>query len=149
MNYILALTTGEKFIINKQEAENIVKAGDMITIKRLGLMVQKRMVQVYPQNHPDMIDDRKKQQTGILHDGSRAIRHFGQWVADTGLIPDDNGNYKPVKLDTEYYPEIATDCLATEEEYNQMQKDGKDYYLFLGINKKIKSYNAGFTHLLN
>ena len=46
MNYILALTTGEKFIISKDEAELVIKTDndDSIAIKRIGLMVQKRKI---------------------------------------------------------------------------------------------------------
>jgi hypothetical protein len=148
MNYILALTTGEKFIITQQEAESVVGAGDMITIKRLGVMVQKRMVQVYPQNHPDMLEDRKKQQTGILHDGEKVKRLFGQWV-DYNSVPDDKGNYQPVRLDTEYYPEVALDIVATEKEWEEIKKSNKNYYEYLGIENNLKRFNnGGFKQLM-
>jgi hypothetical protein len=147
-NFILALTTGEKFIITKEEAEQVVKAGEMITINRLGLMVQKRMVQVYPQHHPDMLEDRKKQQVGVLHDGEKVRKHYGQWV-DYNSVPDDSGNYSPVKLDLAYYPEIAVDMVATEDEYTQIKKLKADYYQFLGINGIEKRLsNKGLQPLL-
>ena len=151
MNYILQFTTGEKFIINQQEAEMIIKADDdnAIAIKRLGLMVQKRMCLIYPEHSADRLEERRKQQTGILHDGTNVRKHFGQWITDTGLVPDDNGDYQPIRLDRQYYPEIALDAVATEEEFLKIKETKQNYYEFLGISDRIKRLeNRGFTQLL-
>lgn len=149
--FILAFTTGEKFRINKQEAELIIKADDKnsIAIKRLGLMVQKRMCLIYPEYTADRLEERKKQQTGILHDGTNVRKHFGQWIFDSGLVPDDNGDYQPVRLDKEYYPEVALDAVATEEEFLKIIETKQNYYEFLGISDRTKRLNnKGFTQLL-
>ena len=151
MNYILALTTGEKFIISKDEAELVIKTDndDSIAIKRIGLMVQKRMCLIYPKHSADRLEERRKQQTGILHDGTNVRKHFGQWVADTGLVPDDNGDYQPIRLDRQYYPEISLDAVATEEEFFKIIETNQNYYEFLGIDDRIKRLgNSGFTQLL-
>lgn len=136
--------------INEKEASLIANTPNdqAVAISRLNLMAQKRFCEIMPASHPDIIEDRKKQQTGILHDGSKAKKHFGQWVADLGEVPDDSGNYHPVKLDAQYYPEIALDITATKEEWMEIKKTGKDYYEFLGIDKNIKRLNKGFTKLI-
>jgi hypothetical protein len=151
MNYILQFTTGEKFIISQQEAELISKANDnqSITIKRLGMVVQKRMCLIYPEHSADRLEERRKQQTGILHDGTNVKKHFGQWIFDNGFVPDDNGDYQPIRLDREYYPEIALDAVATEEEFLKIKETGQNYYEFLGIADRTKRLNnRGFSQLL-
>lgn len=47
---------------------------------------------------------------GRLHDGTRVIKKFGQWVDK--LNPD-------VQLDARYYPEIARDEVLSEEMYQE------------------------------
>ncbi len=137
--FILEFTTGEKFRINKQEAELIASAKEdqSITLKRLGIVAQKRMCLIYPEHSPDRLEERRKQQYGRLHDGTKVRRHFGQWVMDSGLVPDDNGNYQPVSLDRNWYPEIALDVVATEQEFLLLKEARKDYYEFLGIDERI------------
>jgi hypothetical protein len=137
--YILQFTTGGQIEINKEEAEAIAKTGNdqSITIKRLGVVIQKRMVQIFPKSVADKMHDRSKQQNGVLHDGARARKHFGRWV-DYSEAPDDNGNFSPIKLDPHYYPETVLDCVATEEEYAQIRETGANYYEFLGIGNRTK-----------
>jgi hypothetical protein len=150
MNYIVKLTTGGQFVINKEEAEFIASQPDnaSITLKRLGVVIQKRMIMVFPESIADELEDRKKQLTGILHDGTKVVRKFGMWV-DGGVAADDNGNYSSVKLDTTYYPEVAMDKVATEKEWQEIRETKQDYYEYLGINKDIKRIDgSGFKHLL-
>ena len=149
--FILQFTTGEKFTINQQEAELIAKANEdqSITLKRLGMVVQKRMCLVYPEHSADRLEERRKQQTGVLHDGANVRKHFGQWIMDNGFVPDDDGNYQPIRLDKEYYPEVALDAVATEEEFSQIITSKQNYYEFLGISDRTKRLeNKGFTQLM-
>lgn len=46
---------------------------------------------------------------GRLHDGTRVIKQFNQWV---------DASNPEVKLDYSYYPELANDTVKSEEEYN-------------------------------
>lgn len=151
MKFILQFTTGEKFKITKEEAELIAGASDnqSITIKRLGMVVQKRMAQIYPIEHPDVIDDRKRQLTGILHDGTKVRRHFGEWVCADNLVPDDTGDYVPVKLDRQYYPEVALDNVATEQEFKQIRDECLNYNEFMQIGGRVERLKnpSGFEHI--
>jgi hypothetical protein len=150
MNYVLQLTTGEKFRINKIEAESIigVKSDGSIAIKRLGIMIPKRMCIIYPEHSADRIEEKKKQQTGILHDGTLVKRHFGQWVLND-LVPDENGNYQPIKIDPTYYPEVYADAVASEDEWKQIKSNNLNYFEYFGINEtkeRIENKNE-FTKL--
>ena len=122
MNYILQITNDDKKIrITKEEAEIIAKAPDdkSITISRLGVVVQKRMVMIYPEQRE--FDDKTKQINGVLSDGTMVKKYFGQWVDANSVAPDDSGNYHPVRLDPVYYPEIALDKVLTTDEYEKIK----------------------------
>jgi hypothetical protein len=145
MKFILELTTGGKFEIDKNEARTIAAASNdqTITLTRLGIVVPKRMVIMYPETNQPI--DRKEQKVGVLHDGTQVRRHFGEWV-DHQSMPDDKGNYTPIRFDLSYYPEIAMDRVATPEEYQQIRLGNVDYYDFLkiGPNDKLRM-KAGFV----
>ena len=139
LNFILSFTTGGQVEITEDEYKSIFKADDSqsVAISRLGIMVQKRMVQIFPKSIADEIENRKQQQTGVLHDGTRVIRRFGEWVVAGEQTPDDDGKYQPIKLDKEYYPEVAADCVATEKEWEQI-KGIEDYYKLTGYKPALK-----------
>ena len=145
--YILKFTTGGELEVTKEEAVEIAKTSDnaSITIKRLGIVIQKRMVQVFPKFLSDQMQDRKSQNTGVLHDGTRVRRHFGQWVISGNEVPDDKGNYNPVKLNHEYYPEIARDCVMSELEYEKIKQlpEAKRLEIFLSLSGGERRENAG------
>lgn len=62
-------------------------------------------------------EDRSKQKYGILHDGTRVIRQFGEWVdADS---PIDERGHHTVRLDPQYYPETVRDSVPTPEEFER------------------------------
>lgn len=49
---------------------------------------------------------------GRLHDGTKVIKQFNQWV---------DASNPEVKLDYSYYPELANDTVKSEEEYNNQK----------------------------
>lgn len=153
MNYFIK-TIDTKILISENEHKRIIsdiKNGcDFIVLKDKGITLKINAIMgIYPENSSDVFEDRKNQKQGILHDGEKAVRHFGRWVADSGQVPDDKGNYVPVELDKEYYPEAALDSVATIDEYSLIKKLNADYYEFLGIkNKTERIGNNNFKHLL-
>jgi hypothetical protein len=57
--------------------------------------------------------DRKEQREGVLHDGTRVVKYFGQWY-----LSGETEDGKPSKIiDPQHYPEVARDCVPTPEEY--------------------------------
>ena len=151
MKYILK-TIDTEIKIDEEEytliASNI-NSKPFIAIKRLGLLVKTNAImEIYPEHSADVLSKKKDQQYGILHDGSTAKRHFGQWVADTDFVPDDKGGVEPVRLSKEYYPEATLDCLATREEFKQIRETGADYYEFLGIGDRAKRLGTKNNNLI-
>lgn len=121
--FILSMMSGEKFRITDDEAKDIapIKKGEVF-IKSIGsLLNMASRSALYAENHPDLVEERKNQMTGRLHDGSRVKKHFGVWVDADMQVPDDKGNYTPVRIDSQHYPEVAMDTVFTEQEYEQIK----------------------------
>ena len=147
--FILKTIGGDKIKITEEEHKNILMAKtDVITLSS-GITIRKNMIAIiFPESRADEIETRKKQQTGILHDGTRVVRHFGRWVLAGDIVPDDNGNYQHIEIDQNYYPGVATDCVATEKEYEQVSKVG-DYARITGYNLVNKrTSDKGLTKIL-
>ena len=122
MNYKIIMMSGEKYSVNKSEYQAIMKADKGIFVPRLEVYINKSSISTaYPLEKADEIEDRKMQMTGVLHDGTKVKRHFGVWVDMQDSIPDDEGKYQPIKIDPEYYPEVAKDCVATEQEFEKVR----------------------------
>lgn len=139
MNYILKIIQGDKIIITEQEYKNIlVCKTDLITLQN-GISIRKNCIgSIFPENKVKEVEDRRSQQVGILHDGTKVRKHFGQWVLNSGDVSDDNGNYSPIRLDPQYYPEAAMDNVATPQEYLRIQENNLNYYEELNIFERVK-----------
>ena len=74
---------------------------------------------IYPEHKADQVERKREQTEGVLHDGTRVRKHFGSWVDADNSVPDDKGNYVPVRLDPVYYPEVARDCVPTPKEFQE------------------------------
>jgi hypothetical protein len=66
-------------------------------------------------------------------------------------VPDDNGNYKPVTLNTDYYPEVARDCVFTTREWEEYKSlplsERKEKILLLGGGRKIQNLPTGLSSI--
>jgi len=124
MNFIVKLSNGDRFVVTPDEAKAIVNSdkGDTITLKEKGIMIAKSyVVSVYPESKADDIEDRKEQKTGVLHDGTLVERHYnGRWVVQGKTVPDDKGNYMPIEIDPDYYPEIKCLNVFSEKEFKKI-----------------------------
>lgn len=148
--YIIKMMNGEKYKISEENYKKLEGQQGLIFIPDIQCTINISAISsIYPENKTFEIEDRKKQVIGKLHDGSLARKHFGEWVADNGEVPDDKGNYRPIKLDPHYYPEIALDRVATIEEWKQIKANGLNYYEALGLTDKKKRLENtdGFKHL--
>ncbi|MDA3814938.1 MAG: hypothetical protein PF549_01060 [Patescibacteria group bacterium] len=56
---------------------------------------------------------------GFLHDGLSVIRQFGRWYANDGNI-DEQGRLQSA-IDPLHYPEVASDRVMTEEQYEEVK----------------------------
>jgi hypothetical protein len=57
---------------------------------------------------------------GVLHDGSRVIRQFGQWFCLNGDV-NEKGHYE-IRPDPQYFPEVAMDCVPSVKTFELKYK---------------------------
>lgn len=106
--YQITMSTGEKYNITDEEAVKIAGLDEMkglVLIKSIKSYINLSFVVSIVEESKI---DRSKMTHGVLHDGTRVIKKFGQWV---------DANNPDVNLDYSYYPEIANDTVMSEEEY--------------------------------
>lgn len=112
MKYRIKMMSKDELYITESEYQRIIssKAEGLIFIESLKGTVNLRSVEtILPE---DKVPE-KEQTVGVLHDGTKVIKQFGMW--------QDAFNPK-LKLDTSYYPEIASDTVMTEKEYEEKTK---------------------------
>ena len=148
MNYKIVMMSGETYLVNKSEYIAIMKADKGIFVPRINVFINKSSISTaYPEGM--VVVDRKEMTTGVLHDGTRVKRHFGQWVDADNTAVDDKGNYSPVRISTEYYPEVAKDCVMTEAEFLEVKHLPKEERLKLMVGVQEKRTSEGLTKILN
>jgi hypothetical protein len=106
------MSGGDKYFIPEEEAKKIAgtELKGLTFVPSIKGFINLSFVQsVIPE---DRID-RSKQSSGVLHDGTRVIKKFGNWV---------DARNPEVNLNIEYYPEIIKDEVMTEDEYENKQK---------------------------
>lgn len=118
-NFIIKMMNGDKIIVTAKEYSQIINNnGGIVTLTDGTSLNTTRIESAFMESMADQIETKKQQMTGILHDGTRVKRHFGQWVLPE-FTYDDNGKEAPVRLDPTYYPEIASDCVPSEQKYHK------------------------------
>lgn len=70
------------------------------------------ITRIYPSDEEPETQDHK---IGVLHDGTRVVRQFGEWFCLEGDM-DEKGRYS-VRPDPEHYPEILMDNVPSVETY--------------------------------
>lgn len=120
--YLIKMMGGERFSVTDEEFQVIALASTPVFIKSCKSVVNPKSISaMYPEHIADKIENRKELQHGVLHDGTRVKRNFGQIVDADRQVVDDNGKYCPVRLNPEYYPEVALDLMFTEEEFERVK----------------------------
>lgn len=112
MKYVVTTSTKEKYIITESEAQNIAKGelkGLVYVPSIKGYINLSFVVSVTS----EAVHAEANQTEGRLHDGTRVVKKFGRWV--DAINPD-------IELSTNYYPELASDEVMTEYEYQENKK---------------------------
>jgi hypothetical protein len=111
MKYKIKMSNGDIYTITESEAQGLMsgeKKG-LIGINSLkGIINMSFVSSIVPE---DKIDH-SKMTSGRLHDGTRVIKKYGNWA---------DADNPEVRLDMSYYPELATDEVMSEEEYNNQK----------------------------
>jgi len=117
MKYIVTLINGEKYTILEDEYKNMAGKTGLVFIPSCGVTIN--MVSIASIHSEDQ-EDEKNHTIGVLHDGSKVIRQFGQWFCLNGEV-SANGHYN-VRPDPVYFPEVAMDCVPSVKVYNLKYK---------------------------
>ena len=146
MTMILKTMDGNRFEITDQEYQNLnATSSQLAHFPSINTVINKNRIEsIYPKSTADDVEARKVQQTGVLHDGTKVIRRFGEWVVAGETAIDDIGNYVPIKLNKDYSPEVARDCVATEAEYKKVLA-GEKYYELVGYNPERNKRESAET----
>ena len=133
------------FLVEESEAQDILaakQAGDDGVFVDGAYIACSNISGVYPEES----EDRRSQTLGVMHDGSNAIKQFGQW-RDMNGQRDDKGNYL-VSYDPQYYPEAAYDRVPTPQEFTKyyLQLNPQDRLIkMLGGQEQYKRLTAPAT----
>lgn len=110
MTFTIILMNGREYDVTESEKESFLGKSGFVFVPRLNLTINTTSISTIEPKGLGKKIDRLKQLEGRLHDGSRVVKHFGQWKdADN---PD-------VHISPSYYPEIAGDFVVTPDEYRE------------------------------
>src|SRR3990167_836108 len=96
-NYIIKFFDGTTLEITEEEYKRLVGKSGLVVIPSLRQTINTSSIsRILPKKEylTDNLMNRKKQSTGILHDGTHVIRYFGRWFLNNGSV-DNKG--KPEK----------------------------------------------------
>lgn len=148
MQFIVKTMSGDKIKITEDEYKMLLNSSGLVAFPSCGVTVNtSRIESVYAENHPDVIEDNQNQMYGRLHDGTRVRRHFGVWVDADNQTVDDKGNYVPIRIDPNYYPEVASDSVFTEAEYEKIKHLPREEKLKLVSGELKQRQPSGFTQI--
>lgn len=99
-----ALAIAEAMNAGKQKA--ITLQGNIIVLSSISAILKEEKAL----EHEDM-----EAKFGVLHDGTRVIRQFGEWFCLSG--ERDKNNLYEVRPDIEYYPEVRANRVPSLEMY--------------------------------
>lgn len=109
--YIIKMMSKTEVKITEEEYKRILasKASGRIFIESLKGTINLNSVEsILPE---DLV--KKEITEGYLHDGTKVIKQFGSWK---------DASNPEIKLDYNYYPELATDEVMLKEEYAEYKK---------------------------
>jgi hypothetical protein len=111
MKYRIKMMSKDELYLTEEEYQKIIssKASGLVFIERLRGSINLNSVEtILPEN---LVSENLKE--GRLHDGVRVVKVCGVWK--------DASNHN-IKLDYNYYPELAEDNVISEEEYREKIK---------------------------
>jgi hypothetical protein len=140
---IVALYSGGRIPVSQEEGMKILKAiqsnQKFLVIAGQGIAVGD--IRAVTTEEFDKDNEEKDHKLGVLHDGTRVIRQFGQWFCLNGTTTEEG--YNEVKPDPAYYPEIAMDCVPSvsdfEKNYRHLMIEERKQLMTGG--KDIKRYS--------
>jgi len=110
MTYIIKTMSGSIIKITREEYEKIrhFKSG-LIHLNSGKSFNASSVDSIIPES--DYLIKQSDKNRGVLHDGQRVINRFGAWYVDDGSFQ--------IRVDPQYYPEVAKNCVVGLEEFKQ------------------------------
>lgn len=152
MNFIIKLINGGRELLTQAENEALMKDGSVLCSRNGHYINRTSVSNSYPEGDERVVEPEKKQdqKLGILHDGSRVIKQFGEWFSLDG--ERDEKGYYSTRLDPVYYPECGRDCVPTvqefEAEYRALPNAERHAKMLGGANAKRLGTTEGFKKLV-
>lgn len=118
--FIIKTIDKSEYEVEDQEALKVAEAmnnGKLKAVVIQGNIVVLSSISSIKKESKKLEDEEKDHKLGVLHDGTRVIRQFGQWMCmDNNL--DENGHYC-TRPDQQYYPEVALDLVPSISLYDR------------------------------
>lgn len=115
--YILKTYDGLSLTLKEEEAQKVLEAINAGTQKSIVVQNNYFAISNISSLTKEEISEETDHTIGVLHDGSRVIRQFGQWFCLDGEVSENN--HYSVRPDPYYYPEVAMDCVPSVKTYEQ------------------------------
>jgi hypothetical protein len=159
MDYIIKLFDGGILRITELEYKKLLELWqkeDKFAFPSTGQLIDKKLIsriltldEYNAEKTSNDTEKRRKQQTGILHDGIKVIKHYGKWVkADTAYY-DNAGNihYEGTEFDLNYYPELALNQIKTPEEFFEWKNNKENLPYLPECGDNNLRLNNGFASI--
>jgi len=119
MKYTIIMMSGTKVNITEEDYKSLANKEGKVYIPSANTTINTASIETIMPEQDNTLQERKNNKIGILHDGTRVIRHFGVWYLD-GEFHEEGGRIIPSKrIDPVYYPEVGIDCVPNEKEYKK------------------------------
>ena len=96
-------------VINKGTQKNILVHGNYFAIAGIASLTKAQE-----------LEEPKDHKLGILHDGTRVVRQFGEWYCIGEY--EESGRYV-VRPDIDFYPEVRMDCVPSIETFESKYRN--------------------------
>lgn len=117
--YVLKTFDKTEFNISELEALAIAEAmnaGKQKAITLQGNIIALSSISAILKEEKALEHGNTEAKFGVLHDGTRVIRQFGEWFCMSG--EKDENNLYEVRPDIEYYPEVRANRVPSLEMFN-------------------------------
>lgn len=134
-----ALAIGNALNDGKQKA--VTLQGDIVLLASISGITREEKMQEY--------EEEKDHKHGVLHDGTRVVKQFGEWFCMSG-DKDEDGHYC-VRPNIEYYPEVKMNCVPSvetyQEKYAQLPADERKALMCAGKDERRYIENRGMEKI--
>lgn len=147
MTYTIQFIDGSRITITEEEFAKLAGKSGLVFIPSIRETINMMSIsRIYPTENAPEDKDHK---LGVLHDGTRVIRQFGEWFCMAGER-DEKGLYA-VRPDVTFYREVAMDCVPSIEtyqtKYQMLSTDERKAKMIEGKDTARYEREGGFSRI--